>query len=104
VGHLIYGSGGAGIEFPDRTLAHLYIVMMSKLRRAESFGFSFDQGSGADSARTAIWISPSIPLQFIYLGTDDTTINREWLDSLVASSNSVAGLRLVAEPIPAARA
>jgi hypothetical protein len=85
-----------GIEFHDRSLAHLQIVI--KLRRGESFGVCFDHGPIAGSGRTTIWLSPAIPLQFIYLGSKEPAINELWLESLAASSNSAAGLRVIAEP------
>jgi hypothetical protein len=98
MGQLVYGNTNPGIEFHDRTLAHLQIVIMIKLRRGESFGFCFDHGTSAGSGRTTIWLSPAIPLQFIYLGSKEPAINKLWLESLAASSNSAAGLRMIAEP------
>ncbi|MBG6108800.1 ATP-dependent DNA ligase [Frigoribacterium sp. CG_9.8] len=82
MGQLVYSNANPGIEFHDRTLAHLQIVIMImimimiKLRRGESFGFCFDHGASAGSGRTTIWLSPAIPLQFIYLGSRDPSINK----------------------------
>lgn len=40
---------------------------------------------------------PAIPMQFIYLGSREPSINKLWLESLAASSNSATGLRVSAE-------
>ena len=50
-------------EFDDRTLAHLQVVIWSKLRRGEHFAFTF--GDEAPPAqRTSVWCSPTIPMAF----------------------------------------
>lgn len=100
MGQLLYGNTGPGIEFQDRLLAHLQIAIVIKLRRGEAFGFSFDHGRDASSGRTALWLAPAIPLQFVYMDNRDPSMNRVWLESLVASSNSATGLRIVEEPTP----
>jgi hypothetical protein len=40
MGSLLYGNSGTAVEFEDRALIHLQIVITNKLRRRESFLFS----------------------------------------------------------------
>lgn len=94
MGRLLYGSPPVAFEMDDRTLAHVEIVVIAKLRRSESFGFSLP---GKGDARTSIWVSPASDVQFEYLkGSQE--INRAWLELLIESANSPQGLRLVPEP------
>jgi hypothetical protein len=99
MGYLLYGRPPEEIEVDDRTLAHLKMVILAKLRRDESFAFSFEHGSGEiASGRSTIWMHHSIPLQFNFIESKQGQINREWLDELVKAANSVDGLRILPEP------
>ena len=98
MGYLLYGLPAEAIEIDDRTLAHVKIVMLAKLRRDESFAFSFDYDLSDGSGRSTVWIHPTIPLQFKFLGSRQPAINRAWLEALIVSANSVEGLRLLPEP------
>jgi hypothetical protein len=90
------------VDFDDRALAHLQIVIASKLRRGESFNFTWIMEPSQGSGRTTIWMHPAIPLVYEFLGTRSPTINREWLNALMETANSPGGLRLVPEPADAA--
>ena len=94
----MYGRPAESIEIEDRTLAHVKIVILAKLRRNESFAFSFEHDVSEGSGRSTIWLHPSIPVQFKFLGSRQPAINRAWLDALVITANSVDGLRLIEEP------
>ena len=85
-------------EFDDRALAHLRIVIIAKLRRAESFTFSWKSDSVAGAGRNSIWLHPAIPLQFAFFGGREPVLNRVWIDALMATANSPGGLELVPEP------
>ena len=98
MGHLLYGRPAEEIEIEDRTLAHLKIVMLAKLRRDESFAFSFEHDAADGSGRSTIWIHPAIPLQFNFFGSRQPAINRAWLETLIVAANSNDGLRLLPEP------
>ena len=50
MGRFIYDSAGASVDIEDRTLAHLRIVIMTKLRRSESFMFEAEIGEEAGGA------------------------------------------------------
>ena len=98
MGSLQYGSPGTEIAFDDRALAHLQIVIAAKLRRRESFMFSWNIAPGDGSGRSAIWLDPSSTLMFRYSGSRFPTINRAWIDILVTSSNAPNGLVFTIEP------
>ncbi|MFS0912227.1 hypothetical protein AB3M89_10575 [Microbacterium sp. 179-I 3D2 NHS] len=64
MGTLRYDTSSPPIRVDDRELAHLRIVMGTKLRRLESFMMTWHPADG-DPARTcSAWIHPAIPLQF----------------------------------------
>lgn len=98
MGYLLYGRPAEEIEIDDRTLAHVKIVVLAKLRRNEPFALSFEHDANDGAGRSTIWMHPAIPLRFKFLGSRQPVINRAWLETLVVSANSVDGLRLVPEP------
>jgi hypothetical protein len=98
VGKLLYGSAEIEIDFDDRALTHVQLVIASKLRRGESFFFSWKDDVTVGSGRSSIWMDRAIPLYFKYSGGTHPAINREWLDILTASANSGQGLVFVPEP------
>jgi len=104
VGKFIYGTPSISVEFDDRVLAHLKVVILAKLRRQESFTFSWEYTSAQGSGHSSIWLHPAIPLQFDFYGKKDPTLNRVWLEEMVALANTPAGLRIIPEPTgPAAQ-
>ena len=98
LGKLLYGDSAREIEFDDRVLAHLQIVIGARLRRHECFFFSWKDDPVVGNGRSSIWIAPSIPLFFKFSALARPTINREWLEELTVSSNNAQGLYLSSEP------
>jgi hypothetical protein len=98
MGSLLYGSAGISVDFEDRALMHLQIVITAKLRRQESFLFSWTDSVAEGSGRSSIWLDPSIPLFFRFNGNRIPKINRDWIDVLMKSANSGSGLIFAAEP------
>lgn len=96
MGKMFYGQT-IEVTFDDRVLAHLQLVIGLKLRRAESFFFSWRDEQSVGDGRSVIWLDPSIPLVFRYTGGRMPKINREWLEALTISSNSAQGLQLSEE-------
>jgi len=94
VGYLHYGSPPTSFALPDRTLAHIEFVVLAKLRRNESFALSVDEPSGG---RQQIWINTAATLRFEFEGAV-SDINRHWLEELIDSANSPAGMRILPEP------
>jgi len=95
MGRLLYGSQEREIEIDDRALAHLHVVLVNKLRRAESFTFTW--GSTGDAGRATVWLHPAIPLQFYYESIQSPALNRAWLTELTESA-ARGDLRLTEEP------
>jgi hypothetical protein len=98
MGKLLYSDSDIEIEFDDRALAHLQIVIGAKLRRRESFFFTWKDDPAAGGGRSSIWLDSNIPLYFRFFGGRNMTINREWLTLLNDSANSGAGLVFIPEP------
>ena len=86
------------VDFDDRLLAHLQIVIGAKLRRGESFYFSWRDDQRVGDGRTSIWLSPDASLVFKYFGSRPPAVNRAWLHRLELTANSSVGLQVVPEP------
>lgn len=94
MGQLLYGTPPETFDLDDRTLAHVEVVTLAKLRRNESFAISLDR---VDGGRSTIWIGTNATLQFRFeVGRQE--INRVWLDQLIDSANTPGGLRIEPEP------
>ena len=91
MGHLVYDSS-TRVTFEDRVLAHLEIVIVSKLRRRECFAMSWRESSENGSGRSTLWLDPSIPLRFRFDGSRPPTVNREWVERLATSAAGSSGL------------
>jgi len=98
MGRLIYNSSHRELEIDDRTLAHLRVAILNKLRRSESFAFTWEHGVENGSGRTTMWLHESIPLQFVFSGNRTPKLNRLWIEQLLLQANSTAGLQWTPEP------
>ena len=98
MGKFIYNSSQREIEIDDRVLAHLRVAILNKLRRSESFAMTWEHGVENGSGRTTLWLHESIPLQFVFSGNRAPKLNRLWIEQLLLSANSTAGLQYVPEP------
>jgi hypothetical protein len=99
VGVLYYD--GEEFDLDDRVLTHLQIVISTKLRRGEDFFLSWAVPAERGSGRHAIWIDNGVPLHFFYTGSRSVLINREWIETMIASAGRPSGLVLTEEPTPA---
>lgn len=88
---------GVNIDIDDRTLLHLQIVIVKKLRRGESFLMSWRDAHEVGDGRSAIWLHPSIPLHFKFHGSRIPTVNEDWLARLLDSADGSRGLVVVSE-------
>lgn len=98
MGKLTYGAEYT-VDFEDRLLAHLQIVIGVKLARGESFYFSWRDEQKTGGGRTSIWLQPGICLVFKYYGSRIPTINPQWLAALTRTANTLAGLHEIEEPL-----
>jgi len=98
LGTLFYGSDRDAIDLDDRTLAHLQLAVVTKLRRHESFSLTWRDDQPSGQGRSVVWVHESIPLRFVYAGSRMAAVNRAWVDALLASASTTVGMRLVPEP------
>ncbi|CAH0168426.1 MULTISPECIES: ATP-dependent DNA ligase [unclassified Microbacterium] len=96
MGRFIYDTVANAVDIDDRTLAHLRIVVMNKLRRSESFMFDVEVGDG--SGRRSFWMHPSVPIQFHFYGSRQPRINRVWVEDLMLAASGPNGLSITPEP------
>lgn len=97
VGRFSY-EGDAKVDFDDRVLAHLQVVIGQKLRRGEPFFFSWRNDASLGDGRTTVWLHPQASLVFKFHGSRQPTLNRAWLEALSQTANSGSGLYVVPEP------
>jgi len=93
MGHLRYGSPAQTFQVDDRTLAHVEIVTLAKLRRGEPFAMTIPSPAGG---RSTLWVNAASMLVF-ELDGDPGPIDRVWLESLIDAANTGRGLRLPSE-------
>jgi len=93
MGMLYYGSATAPIHIEDVLLAHVKVVMATKLRRGESFTVSWRHDQASPSGRTTLWVAPSIPLRFTFDSADpcalDPQVIRDLADGVSRTGNLV---------------
>jgi hypothetical protein len=100
MGTLFYGDARFAIGIDDRSLAHLQLVILAKLRRNESFPFTWHKGTPGDAPQSTIWLHPAIALNFDYEQPRMPAINPVWIERLTMAANSRSGLGLLPEPGP----
>ena len=96
MGKFIY-ENNVKVDFDDRALAHLLVVINSKLRRGESFAFTWKDDASVGNGRTTVWMHPSAGLVYKFYGARSPALNRAWIDALAFTANSPGGLYLVPE-------
>jgi hypothetical protein len=94
MGQLYYGGSEAPIEIPDRLLAHVKVVMATKLRRGESFTISWRHPDSAPAGRTTLWIQPAIELRFVFASAEAERLDSALLQRFAQQAGSAAGLVL----------
>jgi len=99
MGLLYYGGTSDPIEIEDRALAHLKVVIATKLRRNESFTLSWKHPEGGAPGRSTIWLHPSIPLRFVFETPEPPELHAEWITAMAHSANTSGGITLVPEDL-----
>jgi hypothetical protein len=95
MGSLLYGNPGTEISFDDRALMHLQVVITAKLRRRESFLFTWMNSPDVGSGRSSIWLDQTSSLLYRFAGSRTPSLNRDWIE---LSANSAGGLYFSPEP------
>lgn len=86
------------VDFDDRLLTHLQVVIGAKLRRGESFHFSWKDDPSIGNGRTTVWVHPGASVVYKFYGSRRPAINRAWVEALMHTANSPGGLYVVPEP------
>lgn len=97
MGTIYYGGSATPIHIEDRALAHLKVVIATKLRRGESFTVSWTHPEDQPRGRSTLWVHPSISLRFVFDEPVAPELSREWIEELANSANTSGGILLVAE-------
>lgn len=94
MGILLYGNQSEPVGIPDAMLAHVKVVLSTKLRRNEAFTLSWRHTDEAAPGRTTLWIQPSIPLRFVFDSDQPETLDPKLLQQLANQANSAGGLTI----------
>ncbi|SDQ28643.1 hypothetical protein [Microbacterium sp. cf332] len=97
MGRLRYGSNHSAVAMPDDLLAHLQLVIATKLGEGEGFTVSWSHGDGR--GRTIIWLERSIPLRFDFTSPRPVPTDPRRIRTMLTEANSVGGLALGTLPI-----
>ena len=97
MGTLHYGASRTSIKIDDRALAHLQVVITTKLRRNEGFLIQWDRPAQLGSGRGGFWIHPSCDITYEYDGGREAALDHEELDRMMMAAASNSGLRITAE-------
>lgn len=99
MGMIYYGGTAEAIHIEDRALAHLKVVIATKLRRNESFTLSWRHAEGDAAGRSTIWLHPSIPLRFVFDEPEPPPLSAEWITTMANSANTSGGITIIPEHV-----
>lgn len=88
---LFYGSDTAPISLPDRLMGYIKVITSTKLRRGESFTFTWT-GTDDEGGRSTIWLQPAIPLRFVFDAAEPEQLAGDYLRALADQANAASGL------------
>jgi hypothetical protein len=71
---------------------------MAKVRRSESFSFTWKDDISTGGGRTSVYIHPGVSMVFKYYGCRTPQLNPAWLQALTYHANSSRGLYIAPEP------
>lgn len=97
MGQFIY-EATVKVDFDDRILAHLQLVIGTKLRRGEPLHFTWRDDPSIGDGRTTVWVHPRSALVYKFYGSRKPPLNPAWIDALAYTANSPTGLYVVPEP------
>ncbi|WP_091226063.1 hypothetical protein [Microbacterium sp. 3J1] len=88
MGRLRYDGTSEPIFIDDATLAHLKVIIGTKLRRQESFMLTWRPREGGDPARVTVWMHPAIPLQFLFQSGEQQPIEKSRIEDMMRALNA----------------
>ena len=94
MGRLRYDGHSDPIVIEDETLAHLKLVITTKLRRQESFMMTWKPVNGGVDRRASVWIHPAIPLQFGFDQPDAHVVDPHRIQEIMHGLNATGELVL----------
>lgn len=92
MGRFIYGSDHQAFDLDDRTLAHLRVVVMNKLRRRESFMLQFPSPHGV--GWHSLWVGHAVPVMFHFYGGRPPALDVELVEQMIRDASGPDGLSL----------
>ena len=92
MGRLRYDGTSEPILIDDETLAHLKVIVGTKLRRQESFMMTWHPREGGDPGRLTVWMHPAIPLQFLFTSADPHNIEKTRIEDMMRALNATGEL------------
>jgi hypothetical protein len=96
--------GNVSVDFEDRLLSHLQIVIVQRFRRNESLVVSWLDAKSVGDGRSSLWMTPAMPVYFKFAGSRVPSIDEGWLKRLTESAASSTGLIVTAPGGELARA
>jgi hypothetical protein len=94
MGTLFYGAARIPIRIDDRILAHLKLVVTSKLRRNEPFLVSWNDAADVGGGRSSIWLHPACDLHYKFDGGTPAAIDQELIEHLSVAANAARGIEI----------
>ncbi|WP_091226363.1 hypothetical protein [Microbacterium sp. 3J1] len=88
MGTLEYNSSHPPIHIDDATLAHVKVIIGTKLRRQESFMMTWLSPTGDSSGRMTAWVHPSIPLVLAFDDQKMPSIDRARIARMMDGLNA----------------
>lgn len=88
---------GWAIEFDDRLLAHLHLVIVRLFRSQESFAMSWLDALHDGDGRSSIWLHPDGDIHFRFAGSRTPQIDPAWVQRLTDSARGSQGLIVTGE-------
>jgi hypothetical protein len=96
--------GNISVDFEDRLLSHLQIVIVQRFRRNEPLVMSWLDATSVGDGRSSLWMTPAMPVYFKFAGSRVPAIDENWLRQLSESAASSSGLIITAPNGELARA
>lgn len=94
MGTLYYGSARTAVKVDDRILAHLKVLIVSKLRRNEPFLVSWNEPSSEGFGRSSVWIHNSLDLIFRFDGGRQPELDKELLEQMANEALGPTGVHI----------
>lgn len=89
MGSLEYNSSRPAIVIDDETLAHLKVIIATKLRRQESFMMTWvADGETTSAGRLSAWVHPSIPIVMAFDAATMPRIDAQRIARMMQSLNA----------------